>query len=59
MGVKYGTVSVPDLWTYETEYNEDGTEKHIVCGGARYHVFSYTTEGTGCSCANCEINKRD
>ena len=26
-----------DLHNYEPEYNADGTEKHIICDGARYH----------------------
>ena len=60
MGVRHNkTVNVyPDLWSYDPEYNEDGTEKHIHCEGARFHVLSFTSEGTRCSCANCEINKR-
>lgn len=40
------------------EYNEDGTEKHIVQEGARFHVISWDTEGSHCSNPNCEINKR-
>lgn len=40
------------------EYNEDGTEKHILCEGARFHVLSYSSNGAHCSEPNCEINKK-
>jgi glucose dehydrogenase len=64
MGVIFNTVQVPDLWHYEPEYNSDGTEKHITCDGARYHVLSWAMMSNGnvethCSCANCEINQRE
>lgn len=59
MGIIYDAYNVPDLHRYEPEFNEDGTEKHIRCEGARYHVLSYTSMGIRCSCANCEINKRE
>ena len=41
--------------------NKDGTEKHIVKDGARYHVLSWRLIGdkvvTRCSNENCEVNK--
>jgi len=57
MGVIFHTETKPDLYYYKPEFNLDGTEKHIVCDGARFHVVSYSTEGRRCSCENCEINK--
>lgn len=45
------------VW-YEPEYNADGSEKHIACDGARFHVVSYHGNGLRCSEKNCEINKR-
>ena len=41
----------------EPIYNKDGTEKHIIREGARYHVLSYDSQGRKCSNPNCEINK--
>lgn len=68
MGIRYRTHSTPDLHNYDPEYNKDGTEKHISCDGARYHVISYHGRDnvvTGeswtelhCSEPNCEMNKR-
>ena len=58
MGVIYDTVKVPNPYQYKKEFNQDGTEKHIVCDGARYHVISYTANGMRCSEPNCEVNKR-
>lgn len=57
MGVVYRIERLPDLHHYEPEFNKDGTEKHIVCDGARYHVLSWNSNGERCSCKNCEINK--
>lgn len=57
MGVIYDTIRVPNLHRYEREYNADGTEKHITCDGARYHVLSWDNKGARCSEPNCEINK--
>ncbi len=55
-----------DRYRYNLELNPDGSEKHVVCEGARYHVVSYgarqdpiTGEVTSyrrCSEPNCEIN---
>jgi len=45
-------------WHYEPEYNADGTEKHICCDGARFHVLSYSADGVRCSEPKCELNKR-
>lgn len=42
----------------EQEVNEDGTLKHIIKEGARYHVLYWDTQGRHCSENNCEINKR-
>lgn len=39
------------------ERNPDGTHKHVICEGARFHVLSWGTEGTHCSEPDCEINK--
>jgi hypothetical protein len=41
----------------EQECNKDGTLKHIVCEGARYHGLRWDSDGTHCSDPNCEINK--
>lgn len=57
MGIIHDTIQVPNLYRYEPEFNEDGTEKHIVCDVARYHVLSYSSLGTHCSEPNCEVNK--
>jgi hypothetical protein len=60
MGLIYHTQDLrfPDLHRYEPEYNEDGTEKHILCHGARFHVVSWDGKGAKCSEPNCEINKQ-
>jgi len=58
MGIIYETFRRPNLITYEPEYNPDGSERHIVCEGARFHVVSYNNKGPHCSEPNCEINKR-
>lgn len=58
MGVIYNTIKISDLFRYEPEYNEDGTEKHIRCDGARYHVLWWDGRGKHCSAKNCEINKK-
>jgi hypothetical protein len=67
MGIRYVTVRVPDLYAYEREFNPDGTEKHITCDGARFHVVSYrsqvsrdgnTTTIRRCSEPNCELNRK-
>lgn len=39
------------------KYNKDGSEKHILQDGARYHVISWGTLGQRCSEPNCEINR--
>jgi hypothetical protein len=61
MGIIYETIQRPNLFDYEREWNEDGTEKHICCDGARYHVLSYSfgRDGTAVRCSEprCEINK--
>lgn len=59
MGAIFDTVKVLNPWRYEPEFNADGTEKHIVQDGARYHVISYH-DGVGmvCSCKNCEVNRK-
>lgn len=45
-------------WGHVPEYNDDGTEVHIVCEGARFHVISYIGGlGQRCSEPNCEINR--
>lgn len=41
-----------------TEYNSDGTLKHIYADGSRYHVIRYLSTGMSCSEVNCEINGR-
>lgn len=43
----------------KVEHNEDGTQKHIVCDGARYHVVFWGTDGIRCSEPNCEINDKE
>ena len=57
MGILYETIQRPNLWHYEPEYSQDGTEKHICCDGARFHVISYSTDGARCSEPKCELNK--
>lgn len=57
MGIIRKQFEAIDLWRYEPEINPDGSEKHIVCEGARYHVISYSSKGKICSEPNCEINK--
>lgn len=59
MGVLYETIVRPNFWRYKPEYNPDGTEKHIVCEGARFHVISYSNQGMRCSEPNCELNKQE
>jgi len=40
-----------------TEYNEDGSLKHIYKDDARYHVLYWDDDGSHCTEPNCEINK--
>lgn len=48
----------PTIYSYTPSYNPDGTEKHVICDGARYHVVWWDSDGEHCSNKNCEINKR-
>ena len=57
MGIIYDTYRIPNPNRYEREYNADGTEKHIVCEGARYHVLRYGSDGIRCSEPKCELNR--
>lgn len=56
MGILTRPIEVPDLHHYTPEFYPDGTEKHIFCEGARYHVLSYGAAGTRCSAPKCEYN---
>ena len=47
-----------DIKELATKRNSDGTEKHIVCDGARFHVVTWDSKGAKCSEPTCEINKR-
>lgn len=38
--------------------NADGSIKHIIKDGARYHVVWWDSEGSHCSDPDCEINRR-
>ena len=63
MGIRYQTIRTPDLHQYDPEYNEDGSEKHVTCDGARFHVLSYHYHRGGmvvvkCSEPKCEINRK-
>lgn len=58
MGIIFRELMQADLERYIPEYNQDGTEKHITLDGARFHVLSWSTQGTHCSEPNCEINKK-
>lgn len=40
----------PSIWP--------GYIKHVVKEGARYHVVSWSEQGTHCSERDCEINRR-
>lgn len=40
-----------------SKYNEDGTEKHVICEGSRNHVVSYYGDGMHCNVKNCEVNR--
>lgn len=40
-----------------SEYNKDGTEKHIIKEGSRHHVVWWDANGSHCSESNCELNK--
>ncbi len=39
------------------ETNPDGTLKHIIKEGARYHVIGWSNLGRWCSEPNCEVNR--
>ena len=55
-----GGVMVIDQHRYTPEFNEDGTERHEICEGATYHVFSWHQDvGRVCSEPNCEENIKD
>ncbi len=48
------------FYAYKKEFNEDGSEKHVVENGARFHVVSYNAkDGAVCSQPSCEINKKN
>jgi hypothetical protein len=49
----------PDSSQPEPEPVKTGEKwvKHVHCDGARFHVISWSAQGTRCSCANCIINK--
>lgn len=61
MSLIYDRHKVPSLSRYHPEINADGTERHEICDGARFHVLSYALENgkptTRCSEPRCEINK--
>lgn len=59
MGVLTRHIEVPDLYRYKPEFYKDGTERHIFCEGARYHVLSHGSSGTRCSAPKCEYNLPD
>ena len=59
MGIIFRELMRADLERYIPEYNKDGTEKHISLDGARFHVLSWSTQGTHCSESNCEMNVED
>ena len=40
------------------EYNSNGTLKHVIKEGARYHVKYYDSLRIHCTEKNCEINKK-
>jgi len=56
MGILYNIIKIPNLYNYESEFNKDGTEKHIICEGAYYHIPSWNINGIHCSEQNCEVN---
>ena len=65
MGVLFNPDGTPDLLNYEREMNPDGSEKHVRCEGAYYHVLAFRSDGlphpvgrveVRCSEPNCEIN---
>ena len=63
MGGKKGSQMLEKIHAYQYEYkkqlNEDGTEKHIVRDGARFHVITYNgRDGAVCSEPDCEMNRR-
>lgn len=39
-------INTPDKWV-----------KHVIKEGSREHILYYDTQGTHCSCKNCEVNK--
>lgn len=57
MSLIYETRRRPSLFRWTREFNPDGSEKHEILDGARFHVLSYSTSGTRCSEPNCEVNK--
>ncbi len=55
------TILVPKTLTFNPEWYKcphcgEELERHIVCEGARFHVLSWDSNGTHCSCAKCEKN---
>jgi hypothetical protein len=59
MGILTKLIEKPDLYRYKPEFYPDGTEKHIFCDGARFHVLSYSSTGVRCSEGKCEYNLPD
>ncbi len=54
-------ILVPKTLTFKPEYERcpcchKMMEKHIVCAGARFHVHSWSSKETRCSCPDCEDN---
>lgn len=57
------TILVPKTLSFKPEYYDcpdcgKKLEKHIICEGARFHVLSWDSNGSHCSCERCEINHR-
>ena len=55
------TVLVPKTVFFKPEYRKcthcgEQIQKHIVCEGARWHVYSWDNNGTHCSEPDCEDN---
>ncbi len=53
-----GEISVPPGTIFPPDITVKGKWiAHVHCDGARFHVESYSTQGTQCSEPNCILNK--
>lgn len=52
-------LKTPSDYPHLPTYNDDGSEKHVICDGARFHVLSWSSrQSVRCSESGCEVNRQ-